>query len=66
MVRLLIRYGADPSVPEGDGATPAELRRKGCQPGMAATLEELAAQVGERAKRPRRRRHKRQVDDEDL
>jgi hypothetical protein len=33
---------------------------------MAAALDELAAEVGERAKRPRRRRHKRQVDDEDL
>ena len=66
MARLLIRYGADPSVPEGDGATPAELCRRGCQPAMAAALDELAAEVGERAKRPRRRRHKRQVDDEDL
>ena len=42
MIRLLIRFEADPGAPDGDGVTPIELCRKGRQHATAALLVELA------------------------
>ena len=42
MVRLLVRHGADPAAPEGDGVTPMELCRRGRQNRLATVLEELS------------------------
>ena len=66
LVRLLVRYGADPAAHEGDGFSAIELCRRGRQNAMAALLVELAARraVGGDESAPplpmsqrRRRRH---------
>ena len=43
LVRLLVRFGADPKAPEGDGITPIELCRRGRQNSFVLLLAELGA-----------------------
>jgi hypothetical protein len=43
LARLLVRFGADPTQPEGDGPSPIEICRRGGQTGVAYKLEELVA-----------------------